>query len=256
MKKTGRSDLPVFFIVAYTAVMRKEPFGVGSIVHAMKRGARGMPITKDFADQMRFARLLYFLNDEYKDDFWEDATSRLRQFERPKYWPVRKPLVKIIAWVLMPNHFHLIMEEVQEKGIARFMQKLSISMSQHFNLKYAEKGSIFQGPYKSRTIDSDEYFIYVMPYVMVKNVFELHPGGLKDAAKNFEQSWKWASKEYFFSSLPDYLGNALFPIIEPNHLKFFKSSAEFKSLARDMLQGHMTSEVARLSFEDEEIRKI
>jgi len=164
--------------------MRVQPFGVGSFVHAMKRGARGLPITRDDTDRWRFARLLYFANEEYRDEYWERSTASLNMFERPASWPERQPFTRILGWVLMPNHFHLILEEIHEGGIAKFMQCLSGSMSAHFNSKYKEKGSLFQGGYKGRTVHDDIYLRQLVPYVMVKNVFELYPGGYLRALEN------------------------------------------------------------------------
>ena len=230
--------------------MRKEPYEVGSIVHVLKRGARGMPITHDDLDRKRFARLLYYLNDEYLNESWEDSIQRLPVFERPRDWPERHPLVNVYAWVLMPNHFHLILEEIQDDGIARFMQKLGVSMTMHFNLKYKEKGSIFQGPYKSLTVRTDRYFTYLAPYVMVKNVFELYPGGLTQAVKEFDRAWKWGSEQYEFSSLPEYSGKRHNPIVDSKAYKMLDSKAQFKTLARDMIIGRVGEHIHDLSFED------
>src|SRR3990167_6565203 len=124
--------------------MRVEPYTIGSYVHVVKRGARGMPISKDRSDQWRFVRLLYHMNDSFKDDFWERNTQELAIFERPQEWPERKPLVAILAWTLMPNQFHLVLKEIQTGGVSKFLQKLCGSMTTHFNSKYKEHGSIFQ----------------------------------------------------------------------------------------------------------------
>ena len=94
--------------------MRVEPYVVGSYVHVLKRGARGLPITRDEKDKWRFVRLLYYMNDEFKDDFWERSTIELDLFARPEIWPEQKPIVKILAWTLMPNHFHLLLQETIE----------------------------------------------------------------------------------------------------------------------------------------------
>lgn len=230
--------------------MRKEPYDVGSIVHVLKRGARGLPITKDVADQLRFLKLLYFLNDEYANDDWEYNTRRLSDLTRPASWPTRLPLVGIYAWVLMPNHFHLILEEIQPGGVAKFMQKICGSMTMHFNLKYGEKGSIFQGPYKLKTVTSDRYFTHLAPYVMVKNTFELYPGGLQKALQEFNKAWKWASEEYPYSSLPEYAGKRRTPIIDSQAFKMFDSLSQFKTLARDMIRGRVGEHIHELSFED------
>lgn len=215
--------------------MRVQPYGVGSFVHIVKRGARGMPITKDEKDRYRFLRLLYYLNDEYQSEFWEVDVRHLRMFERPTQWPPQRPLVKVLAWTLMPNHFHLIVQEIQDEGISRFMQRLCGSMSRHFNEKYEEKGSIFQGSYRSRTIGTDRYLLWAIAYVLAKNVFELYPGGFNRAVKEFDKAWKWGS-EYPFSSLRDCSGGKPSPIIDPGLFKdFCGSSARFRSSARDMV---------------------
>lgn len=215
--------------------MRVEPFGVDSFVHVMKRGARGLPITRDDADRWRFVRLLYYGNDEYKDDAWERETAGLGLFARPDIWPERRPLVKILAWVLMPNHFHLLLKEISEGGISKFMQKICGSMSTHFNLKYEEKGSLFQGAYKGRTINNDSYLRQIGPYIMVKNVFELYPGGYERAVREFDKAWQWASA-YQFSSLMDYsMGNSS-PIIDKDVLgHLFRSPREFRAHAREVI---------------------
>ena len=149
----------------------------------------------------------------------------------------------------MPNHFHLILGEIQDDGIAKFMQKLCGSMTTHFNLKYKEKGSIFQGPYKSLTVGTDRYFIHLVPYVMVKNVFELYSGGLVAATKEFERAWKWASEEYKFSSLPEYAGTRATPILTDKALNMFDSRNQFKVFARDMIIGRGDGYIKGKAFE-------
>src|SRR6185437_6505563 len=184
-------------------VMRVDPHTVDSYMHALKRGSRGMPITKDDKDKWRFLRLLCHMNDEFKDEYWEKNTVGLKLYERPESWPEKKPLVKILAWTLMPNHFHLLLKENVKGGIATFMQKLGNSMTTHYNFKYKEKGSIFQGSYKGKVVNEDRYLRWLASYIMVKNVFELYPGGLTAAAENFEDAWRWGTN-YPFSSFENY----------------------------------------------------
>ena len=219
--------------------MRVEPFAVNSYMHAMKRGARGLPITKSLSEKRRFMRLLFYMNDHYSsDDAWERETRTMGMFGRPEDWPKRRPLVKIVAWTLMPNHFHLLLKETEKGGISKFMQKLGNSMSTYANLKHKEKGSLFQGSYKGRTVKSDAYLRYLASYIMVKNVFELYPGGLQKAALEFGNAWQWAIKAYPFSSLADYALGRASPIVEKDILgELFDSPAHFRSCSRDMLEG-------------------
>ena len=241
--------------------MRVEPYGIGSVVHVVKRGARGMDIVNDEADRWRFVRLLYLLNDTHQprnnarvrksdlhtriqDDIEGDASQTCTSasasfFERPDHWPERDPLVAILGWTLMPNHLHLLIQEIRAGGISKFTQRLFGSMSSAHNQKYNEKGSIFQGSFRGKTVDTDEYMRYVFPYVVVKNVLELYPEGLESAVNNFDKAWKWAATDPFSSCRTAAHGDRS-PIIDHDHLvDLGLLGKNFKQDARDMLSGHM-----------------
>lgn len=179
--------------------MRIEPFTKGDLVHVVKRGARGLDIVLDDSDRWNFIKSLYLFNDTFKSDNWRRETEGLGLLQRPAYWPVRQPIVRILAWTLLANHFHLLLQEVEDGGISRFMQRLCCSMSLCFNLKNAGKGSIFQGAYKAKRVDKDDYFRYLIFYIQVKNLFEMYPGGIRSALEDFDHAWEWALR-YPFSS--------------------------------------------------------
>ncbi len=221
--------------------MRKEPYTVGSYVHVVKRGARGLPIVRDEIDRWRFLLSLLHENDLYHADNWfrDLMDHKLAQtFKRPAIWPERKSIVNILAFTLLPNHFHLLLKEIKKGGISLFMEKVGKAMTHHSNRKYGEKGSLFQGPFHSRTIDSDTYLRYVAAYIMVKNVCELYPqGGLHAASKDFNKVWEWAV-QYPYSSLMDYAGKRASPILEKELLgEVFETPVDFKSFARDFISG-------------------
>ncbi|MEX2013885.1 MAG: transposase [Parcubacteria group bacterium] len=225
--------------------MRVEPYSVGSVVHIIKRGGRGMEIVRDDGDRWRFVRSLFILNDLYQDPgrnfvMYESQTF-VSVFERPEEWPERRPLVAILGWTLLDNHLHLLVQEINEGGIAKFMQRLGGSMSLAFNEKYGTRGSIFQGAYKSRTVDSNEYLQYVHAYITAKNVFDMYPGGVKKAMQEFEKAWKFAS-EYTFSSFLTAAIGAPSPILDMkvmDDLGLIRK--DFKEYARSMLATHAQS---------------
>lgn len=192
--------------------MRVEPYGVDSILHITKRGTRGMDIVRDTADRERFLRSLFYLNDTFLDENWRKTVAHLNLFVWPDAWPEREPLVHILAWTLMPNHFHLLVQEIREGGMSKFMQRLCGSMSAYSNKKYGEQGSIFQGSYKAKTISEDDHLRYLAFYIQVKNVLELYSGGLKNAVHNFDEAWEWAL-QYRYSSLPEFMQKTQSPII-------------------------------------------
>ncbi len=219
--------------------MRVEPFIVGSYLHVLKRGARGIDIVHDESDKWRFLRTLFFMNDEHIDFNWTVVAKGMGLFSRPQNWPKRRPLVNILCYTLMPNHVHLLLKEIQKGGVSLFMKKIGQSMTEHANKKYKEKGSLFQGAYKSKTITTNEYLQHVSVYIMVKNVFELYPeGGLKGAQNSFDDAWKWAIT-YPFSSFGDYAAtHSNYPIISKEIIgEIFDSSQKFKSFSREVILG-------------------
>lgn len=203
-----------------------------------------MAIVQNDADRWRFMRSLYYLNDSFFDEEWDSLTSQvsltnLREglFPRPAHWPERRPLVKILCYILMPNHLHLLLRETQEGGIVTFMRKLGQSMTNHFNEKYESKGSLFQGGYKGRTIQTDSYMRYILAYIMVKNAFELFPGGLDKARISFEDAWKYALN-FPFGSLTHYGAGQDSPIIDADVAKeLFENPQTFKVFAKEVIEG-------------------
>jgi putative transposase len=218
--------------------MRVEPHAEGSIMHVVKRGARGGLIVRDTADRKHFLKCLRYLNDEYTDENWSRSVAHVPHLTRPEYWPPQKPLVSVLAWTLMPNHFHLILREEQKNGIAKFMQRVGGSMSMRANIRYEESGSLFQGSYKGRVVRDDHDLRWLASYVMAKNTLELYSGGLINAVKHFERAWKWGV-EYTFSSMGIYGGEVVSPIVATNNILFdiFDSPKKFKADSQDMLKG-------------------
>ena len=219
--------------------MAVREHGVDSIIHVVKRGARGLDIVRDESDKRRFVESLFYLNDAFTDTNWRKNIKGLSLFSRPEHWPDPDPLVHVLAWTLMPNHFHLLLREIREGGIAMFMQRLCGSMSAASNAKYGETGSIFQGPYRSKLVDEDTYLRYLAFYIQVKNVLELRPDGLKRAIAEFNKAWEWAIT-YSYSSLGCYIRNEDSPVIGDHLLsELFSDCNVFKEEAREMLLTHL-----------------
>ena len=214
--------------------MRKEPFGVGSFVHVINRGTRGLPIVRDKKDCERFLCILTHTNDVFEPENWsrDIRGSGNLSLVRPDSWPEQEKLVRMHAFCLLTNHFHLLLEEVTEGGVAKFMQRVGTTMSKHFNQKYKESGSLFQGSYRSRTINSDTYLTYVSAYIQTKNAFDMYRGGLKTALKDFDAAYEWALA-YPYSSLGDYAGKFERPIIDREMFSKRFTPAEYREFCKD-----------------------
>jgi len=224
--------------------MRKEEFTVDSYVHIVKRGTRGLPIVRDDIDRFRFLQMLTHFNDTFSSLHWyrdlKDANLH-NSLLRPAHWPVQERLVNIVAFCLVENHFHLILQEIMEGGIARFMQKLGIGMTKRYNKRYEENGSLFQEAYRAKTISDDRYFRYASVYVQLKNALDMYPGGQKSARENFDAAYEWACK-YPYASMGDYAGNFDRPIIDTAFLSSLFTPVEYKEFAEDVILGRYQSD--------------
>lgn len=224
----------------YIHTMQREPFTIGSYVHVVKRGARGLPIFKDDTDRWRCLLMLRHFNDEYHSDSWfrDLMDEKLADtLERASVWPEQQSIVSLLAFTFMHNHFHLLLKEIKEGGIPSFMGKIGKGMTLHANKKYGESGSMFQGPYRSRTVKGDAQFGCVAMYIMVKNVFELYPGGLEKAVREFDKAYEWALT-YPYSSLMDYNRKRESLLIQEDLLAdLFPNARAFRTFAKDYILG-------------------
>jgi len=93
--------------------------------------------------------------------------------------------VRLLAYCLMPNHFHLLLESVDERGVSRVIADLCNSHTRYFNTKYERLGGLFQGKYKAKEVATDEGVLQVSRYIHLNPLFSLktNPDGLlKDPA--------------------------------------------------------------------------
>ncbi len=178
--------------------------------HIYNRGNGKMEIFKDEEDYDRFIKLLYICNSEKSFKFRDNIVDQnldAWDFERGE------SLVEICSWVLMPNHFHLILishrSDLWEKNynpITEFMRKLSTAYVMYFNKKYERSGSLFEGKFKSRNVNKDNYFNYLFAYVHLNPVkliqADWKENGIKDKSKTLEYI-----KDFKYSSFVDFFNN-------------------------------------------------
>lgn len=142
--------------------MRKTQFANGEIYHVFNRGVDKRKIFSDQKDLDRFFQSMSAFN------YIEPIGSLFEQsFQKEKI--KSKPLVRFIAYCLLSNHFHFLLEQVSEEGISKFMKRLAGGYTWYFNNKYKRSGSLFQGVFKANHIDSNEYLLHASVYVNLNN---------------------------------------------------------------------------------------
>jgi len=128
--------------------------------------------------------------NQRQDIFVEDQ-DRIEYLKRLKGYKKKCGFV-LYAFVLMPNHVHLLIETLNTP-ISKIMQLINLTYTQYFNKKYDKVGHIFQGRYKSFLCDRDEYLLSLVRYI------HLNPVRAKLVKK--PDQYRWSShKDYLIGA--------------------------------------------------------
>ncbi len=106
--------------------------------------------------------------------------------------------VEILAYVLMRNHFHLLVK-TPLANLQEFMRHFNISYTSYYNRTYQRTGHLFQGRYKSFLIDADSYLQEVSRYI------HLNPIRMKETSRLALEERRKYLESYRWSSYPVYL---------------------------------------------------
>lgn len=106
----------------------------------------------------------------------------------------QKPLVELFAFSLMPNHYHLLLKQIDDGGIKEYVSNFQKGYAKYFNVKNKRFGSVFQGPFKAKHIDKNEYLLHLSRYI--------HLNPVTSYLINIEEL-----EEYPWTSFPLYFNN-------------------------------------------------
>ncbi len=145
--------------------MRKQPIVTGEYYHIYNRGVDKRDIFGDKKDLHRFIESVLEFNKVETIGSIRDARNKKIEKTEPKALFKLEPLVAIVVYCFNPNHFHFVLKQLVDGGIAKFMQKLQGGYTYYFNVKHSRSGSLFQGTFKSCLMNSENYFNKVIGYV-------------------------------------------------------------------------------------------
>jgi REP element-mobilizing transposase RayT len=124
----------------------------------------------------------------------------------------------LYAYVLMPNHFHLLLE-VQQASTARVLQSLLTGYARRFNRTHRHRGHLFQGRYKAIVCDRDSYLLELVRYI------HLNPVRAKMVKRPGE--WRW-------SGHGEYLGKEKRGLIDAGPvIEEFREAARYEAFVRE-----------------------
>lgn len=151
--------------------MRKVRIALNEHYHIYNRGNNKQIIFLDDKDRIRFLFLvLYFQSPSYfpqvgrfvsyfvKHSVFDIENKEIEKMLKARY-------AGLVAFALMPNHFHLIVREVQEGGISQYMQRVLDAYTKYFNTKYEKSGHLFQGPYQAVHVNTNEQLLHLTAYI-------------------------------------------------------------------------------------------
>lgn len=237
---------------------RKHPFIIGKIYHIYDRGVDKRFICNQDADRWRFLQGLCLFNDV------KSATNILWQLQKTRgrltlnvlkdyliaQGSDRKPLVRILAYCIKKNHYHLIVEEIQEGGISKFMKKLNQGYARYFNNKYGRVGHLWQDKFQSVLVDNERYLLYLLVYVNVLNPAGLvEPNWKEEGIKDIKKILEFC-ETYLWSTHQEYLGKRGSIIIDKGIFKkLLPTPQDYLNLVKAVLAEKKYIEITHLMLE-------
>lgn len=211
---------------------RVIPFVNQQIYHIYNRGSEKRNIFGDRRDYQRFLKTLGY----YQLEGPKPKLSHYFKYQsfKPK---LAKKVAEILAYCLMPNHFHLLLKQLEEGGISEMVAKISLSYTKYYNTKYSRVGPLFQGQFKAVLIESDEQLIHVSRYIHLNPIVSF-------LAKDLNK-FDWSSYHEYLELISDGLCSI------DDILAFFKSSQEYQQFVLDQVDYAKQLELIKHKLIDE-----
>lgn len=153
-------------------------------------------------------RQILFHTDEDRQRFLTQLQDNLESYG-----------VVLSAWVLMTNHFHLVVK-TPRGNLSRFMQRLNSSFSLYYRYKHGKPGHVLGGRYKARAIEEDEYLLAVTRYV------HLNPVKTREMEQRAAAERVQYLEAYPWSSYPGY--------VNPKHWPAWMDDGVLREYGRNM----------------------
>ena len=208
------------------------PFVNDHFYHIYNRGVEKRTIFENRRDHDRFLKTLqYYQLAGPKPRFSKFLVNKAF---KPQ---LAKKIVEIVSYCLMPNHFHLLIQQLKDGGITEFLSKLSNSYTKYYNTKHSRVGPLLQGEFKAVLIESEEQLIHVSRYIHLNPFVSFL---VKDL------------KLYEWSSYTDYIGKTTVGICNKEAvLELFKSPQDYEKFVLDHADYAQRLEIIKHQLIDE-----
>lgn len=204
---------------------RKITFANQEYYHVFNRGISRQPIClnkKDYERIILTFSFYRFAQPPIKLSRLLQLPANQRQDFLKKIKKEGKKLVEIISFVIMPNHFHLLLRQNMDRGISIFLSNSINSYTRYFNTKYKREGNLFQGVFKAVHIETEEQLIHLSRYIHINPVVSF----VVKREKLLDYPW---------SSLSDYLKTEPTMLDLDPVMVHFKSPKDYQSFVFDQI---------------------
>lgn len=194
-------------------------FVAESYYHVYNRGVNRRRIFLDDDDYCYFSAL-FARHLDLKPH--QDAKGR-------EYLWLREEL-EVVAYCWMPNHFHLLIFQHEERGLLKLMMSVCTAYTIYFNKKYKRRGPLFENNYRASLISEDIYLQHISRYI------HLNP-------KEY--------KTWLYSSYKDYVGSVQNDWVKPSSiLELFDSKNQYIKFVADYQAAHKELEIIKHELAD------
>lgn len=171
--------------------IRNDSPSVGEYYHVFNRGVEKRTIFNDERDYQRFLEIMaYYRDPTPMISFSQRHRIQFQELElHQKQVRPETRLVEVIAFCLMPNHFHLLVRVNVENGLQNWIRLVSNSYAHSYNIRWNRVGPLFQGPYKLVHMNSNDQLLHLSRYIHLNPVV----ARLIDSPNN----WQWSSMRHY-----------------------------------------------------------
>ncbi len=153
--------------------MHKVPLVVGETYHVFSKSIAGFRVFEAVPDCDRMLCCLRYFRSVHPFQ----SLSWILRNEPNKNASLRGDIVdagsdrvQLIAYCLMPTHFHLLLRQKTDAGISIFISQLLNSYTRYFNIRHNRKGPLWESTFKSVHIETDEQALHLTRYIHLNPV--------------------------------------------------------------------------------------
>lgn len=205
---------------------RTVPFISNQVYHVFNRSIARLPI---FIEKNDYERVLDLINyyrfskPPLRFSHYKRLSIEQKVEFKKSFMIDENSMLEILAYCIMPNHFHFLLKPKKDNAVSDFMRNLQNSYSKYFNTKRERTGSLFQFMFKAVRMETDQQLLHVSRYI--------HLNPVTSYLREIEDL-----EFYEWSSFKDYVFNTNSFVNKEMVLGGFKSEQDYRKFVFDQAE--------------------